>query len=209
MRSILDHLTVTAPSLEAGSRFIRDALGVEPSAGRTHPGMGTHNRLLRLGDAVYLEVIAPDPDAPPIQRPRWFALDHVTPATPACLATWVASTDDIVHLAPPEFGVVETMRRAEHAWQMTLTPDGHLPFSGAAPALIQRAAGVHPAQALPDVGLALRLLRIHHPHPGKVLALLRGIRLAAQPEVVVLHGDTCKLVADIDSPSGPTQLGLS
>ena len=208
MPSCLDHITVVAPSLEAGSRFVHEGLGVETHAGRTHPSMGTHNRLLRLGDTVYLEVIAADPDAPPPSRPRWFGLDRVSPATPPRLAAWVASTDDIVGVAVPELGLVETMRRDHHAWQMTLTADGQVPLSGAAPLLIQRAAGVHPARALPDAGLRFRRLRIHHPEPARVSALLATIGLASQPEVVVLHGDRCTLVAEIQTLAGTKQLGL-
>jgi hypothetical protein len=204
MATCLDHLTVVAPSLDAGSRFVRDALGVEPGPGRPHPGMGTHNRLLRLGDAVYLEVISADPGAPAPSRPRWFGLDHVTSPR---LATWVASTDAIADTAVPELGAVETMRRAEHTWQMTLTADGHLPLSGAAPALIQRVPGARPANALPDTGLRLIRLRIHHPEPDMVSMLLATIRLASNPAVVVLRGDSCTLVAEIATPSGPRELG--
>jgi hypothetical protein len=170
--------------------------------------MGTHNRLLRLGDTVYLEVIAPDPDAPPVSRPRWFGLDHVSSTTIPRLATWVASTDDIVGLAVPELGFVETMRREAHTWQMTLTADGQLPLSGAAPSLIQRSPGTHPASVLPDAGLRFRRLRIRHPAPARVLALLAKIRLVSHPEVVVLHGDTCTLVVEIETPSGSKELGL-
>jgi hypothetical protein len=207
MPACLDHITVVAASLEAGSRFVRDSLGVEPQAGRTHPSMGTHNRLLRLGDTVYLEVIAADPDAPPASRPRWFGLDRVSSATPPRLAAWVASTDDIVGTAVPLLGVVETMRREQHAWQMTLTADGDLPLAGAGPLLIQRAPGVHPARALPDAGLRLRRLCVHHAEPARVSALLATLGLATQPEVSVVHGGTCSLVAEIDTPSGPRQLG--
>ena len=209
MSTRLDHITVVAPSLEAGSRFVREGLGVEPGAGRAHPSMGTHNRLLRLGDTVYLEVIAADPDAPPPARPRWFGLDRVSPATPPRLAAWVASTDDIVGVAVPERGQVETLRREHHTWQMTLTADGQLPLSGGGPLLIQRAPGVHPAGALPDAGLRLRRFRIHHPQPARVAALLAAIHLASLPEVVVLHGATCHLVAEIQTPSGLKELGAS
>jgi hypothetical protein len=62
-RCRIDHIAVTAPTLEAGAELVRLALGVEPQAGGAHARMGTHNLLLRLGDAVYLEVIAPDPRA--------------------------------------------------------------------------------------------------------------------------------------------------
>lgn len=58
-RSFLDHITVTAFSLEAGAAFVSETLGVAPQAGGEHPRMATHNLLLRLGDAMFLEVIAP------------------------------------------------------------------------------------------------------------------------------------------------------
>ena len=109
----LDHITVVAPSLAAGSAHIEAALGVPPGEGRKHPGMATHNLLLALGSAVYLEVISPDPGAATVARPRWFGLDNVLPGSTARLAAWVASTDDIGEAAVPELGEVETMRR-EH-----------------------------------------------------------------------------------------------
>jgi hypothetical protein len=62
----LDHITVVAPSLEIGSTYVKAALGVVPGAGRTHPGMATHNLLLALGPTMYLEVISPDPRAAPV-----------------------------------------------------------------------------------------------------------------------------------------------
>jgi len=48
------------------------ALGVTIPFGGVHPLMGTHNHLLRLGAALFLEIIAPDPAAGPLPRPRWF-----------------------------------------------------------------------------------------------------------------------------------------
>ena len=50
----LDHITVVAPTLESGARYVEAALGVAPGAGRKHPGMSTHNLLLALGRDVYL-----------------------------------------------------------------------------------------------------------------------------------------------------------
>ena len=75
--SQIDHLTVTAPSLAAGSAFVQEVLGVAPQAGGEHPRMGTHNLLLRLGDSLFLEVIAANPQVPAPDRPRWFGLDQL------------------------------------------------------------------------------------------------------------------------------------
>src|SRR5215471_3447822 len=70
----LDHITVAALSLEDGVAFASATLGVSIPPGGAHVQMATHNHLLRLGDTLFLEVIAPDPSAS-VARPRWFALD--------------------------------------------------------------------------------------------------------------------------------------
>ena len=207
-RSIrLDHLVVVAASLEAGARFVEQALGIAPGPGRRHPHMGTHNLLLSLGPSVYLEVAAIDPQAAPIARPRWFGLDDLTATSAPRLAAWVADTNDIQSVASPERGEVETMRREGRTWQMTVTADGRLPLSGAAPVLIQRSGGAHPAAALPESGLRLRALRICHPAATEVRTLLSNMGLSTQASVSVAFGSTCSLVADIDTPSGLRSLG--
>ena len=202
----LDHITVVAPNLTMGSAYVEAALGVKPGAGRKHPGMATHNLLLALGPSLYLEVISPDPEAAPVMRPRWFGLDHVLEGTPARLAAWVANTDDIAGAAVPELGDVETMRRESHTWKMTTRADGSVPLDGAAPLLIERSSSVHPAAALPQKGLQLRHLRIRHPAPNQVIALLAKIGLASQPAVTVTQGSECSMVAEIQTPFGPREL---
>ncbi len=207
MAARLDHLTVVAPNLEAGAAFVEAALGARPGTGRSHPGMATHNLLLALGADVYLEVIAPDPKAAPIDRPRWFGLDAIRPGSKARLGAWVASTDDIVNASVPALGDVETMRREAHTWQMTVKADGSLPLDGAAPLLIQRASSAHPAAALPRSGLQLRRLRIRHPAPDEVIGLLARIGIASQPAIAVTRADACSLVAEIQTPAGVRELG--
>jgi len=207
MAARLDHLTVVAPTLEAGAAHVEAALGVRPGAGRSHPGMATHNLLLALGSDVYLEVISADPEAAPVTRPRWFGLDQLLPASPTRLAAWVASTDDIAEAAVEELGAVETMRREHRTWQMTVRADGSLPLDGAAPLLIQRAAGADPMAALPPTGLVLQCLRIRHPEPARVRELFARIGLVARAEITVTQGETCRLAAVIDTPFGSRVLG--
>lgn len=205
--SRIDHLTVTAPTLAAGATFVREALGVAPQAGGEHPRMGTHNLLLRLGDALFLEVIAPNPEAPLPGRPRWFALDTLTPDSPASLGTWVASTADIRSTASAsteELGLVEPMSRGQRNWMITIPADGSIALDGVAPALIEWDDRPHPAAGLPDLGLSLSRLEIFHPDPARVAALLASIAL--EDVVECRHGDKPRLVAHIHTPQGLKEL---
>lgn len=206
----LDHLTVVAPTLASGAAFVEAALGARPGPGRAHPGMATHNLLLALGPEVYLEVIAPDPAAPPLARPRWFGLDALEADAAARLGAWVASTTRVESPDDPELGEVETMRREVHTWKMRVRADGRVPLEGAAPLLIQREPGAHPAGRLPQgAGLRLDRLRIGHPQPARVQALLGQIGLAGETLVHVEHADRCTLAADVLTPLGLRVLGGS
>src|SRR5262245_30907329 len=91
----IDHITVAADSLRAGVAHAEAMLGVTIPFGGAHPLMGTHNHLLRLGDTLFLEIIAPDPAAPLPSRRRWFALDDARQRAELVvsprLATWVVA----------------------------------------------------------------------------------------------------------------------
>jgi hypothetical protein len=209
--AVLDHLVVTAPTLAAGAEFIRRVLGVEMSPGGTHPRVGTHNLLLRLGDTAYLEVIAADPAAPSPGRPRWFALDELPAAAPPRLAAWVARTDDIRAVAaasPVPLGDIEPMSRGNLHWVITVPPDGRPPLGGAAPHLIQWQADSHPATRLPDSGCSFVRLDLFHPDPARVFAVLAAVGLDGPAAVHLLPpGEPPRLVAHVDTPDGPRAIG--
>ena len=48
----IDHLVFAAPTLAQGIEHIADLTGVAPRPGGKHAGMGTHNALVKLGDAA-------------------------------------------------------------------------------------------------------------------------------------------------------------
>jgi hypothetical protein len=130
----LDHLAVSAATL-GDTLAIEALLGVPLQTGGKHAEMATHNRLLSLGPE-YLEVIAVDPDAAPINHPRWCDLDNFS--GPPRLTNWISRTDNLAELSArfPEAGQTMSFARGALRWKMLVPPTGKLPFEGAFPALI-------------------------------------------------------------------------
>jgi hypothetical protein len=197
----IDHLAVVAGQLADGVTAVEHALGVPMAGGGKHQLMGTHNRLLGLGD-LYLEVIAIDSEAPNPGRPRWFDMDRF--AGPPRLTNWVAGCDDLdaeVAQGPEGIGEPVALARGDYRWQMAVPRDGRLPFGGAFPALIQWEGTAHPAPALPDHGLRLARLEIGHPEAPALVAALSGRLLDTR--VAIVAAPSVSLRAVIDTPAGP------
>ena len=72
----LDHIVLGSHTLQEGTDFVKNKLGFSLSEIGYHPDMGTHNRVIKISDNIYLEVIAIDPDSKTPQNPRWFNLDN-------------------------------------------------------------------------------------------------------------------------------------
>ena len=194
-RCEIDHLTITAPSLALGARYVERTLGVALQPGGEHPRMGTHNLLLRLGDALFLEVIAVNPAA----------------AGPRRLAHWGVRTASI-RSAPSDYltvaGPIETMTRDSLQWLITIPSDGSLPMHGAVPAIIQWQTAAHPAARLEDKGCTLREIEVHTPDAERVGVLLDALGLAGNVKRVPLRaGEAPRLVAHFDTPAGPRSMG--
>lgn len=203
----LDHLVVAATRLQQGIEHIENLLGVSVALGGRHPRMGTHNALLRLGPALYLEIIAIDPTAEPPTRPRWFGLDE--PAVRAWLAPrprllhWVVNTPDIETARehgriPP--GRIEPMSRGDLHWRITIAEDGHTPAGGLLPSLIQWHTEAHPADRLPDSGCRLSALVVRSPHRDWLEAALKPI--GADQLVELQAAAEASLHARIETPAG-------
>jgi len=222
-RLALDHLVVSARTLEEGVQYVADALGIAPAGGGVHPLMRTHNRLLNLWGGAYLEVIAVDPLAPSgdaAARARLFALDaaatHARLERGPYLSHWVARVEPPKQLArwraqyPQRIAELVPMTRGEFSWSLTVPQDGAFPAwqgvgDGVLPSLIQWETPRHPSRELPESGLALTALRGRHPQADTVRAQLAW--LGAAHLIDVEPADQPALVAQFDTPAGPRSLG--
>jgi hypothetical protein len=202
----LDHIVVTAPNLKSGVEWVRDALDATPEYGGVHSRMGTHNCLLNLNDQTYLEVIAPDPNAPQPKRPRWFELDNLERDSPPRVAAWVARTTDIyatVCASSEPLGVIEPMSRGDLNWLITVTQDGALTLGGIAPILIEWHVPAHPSAGMRDSGCRLLRLELQHCERARVDNLLQSLGIENKVDVTPLVGEAVpRLAATIRTSSG-------
>ncbi|NKB76564.1 MAG: VOC family protein [Gammaproteobacteria bacterium] len=170
MRNQLDHLVFCATTLKEGIDHIGEALGVKvPSAG-IHTQMGTHNAVMQLGNNIYFEIIAINPESDAPQRPRWFSMDNASDRlaihSKPRLITWVANTEDLKQLTnlstypyPEGLSMTRETKNGLLEWSITVAEDGTLPAAGLLPTLIQwKQPSLHPSNKMIDLGCRLASL---------------------------------------------------
>ncbi len=173
--------------------------------------MGTHNRLLGLGEGFYLELIAIDPLASAPGRPRWFGLDRpeLLPPDRPRLLHWVARSEDIgrdAAASSEDPGEILCMERGDYRWRITVPPDGHLPGAGLVPTLIQWDVPFHPAGSLPESNCRLMKLEGFHPEPARIRGALSVLRLESRLDVHPCGGEAVQLIAYLRTPRGLIEL---
>ena len=217
----LDHLVISARTLDEGTQYVADTLGVAPAGGGAHPLMRTHNRLLNLWGGVYLEVIAIDPQAAEpadgaAPRARLFALDD--PATQArlekgpYLSHWVARVERPKQLGawqtqyPQRIAPIVPMTRGDFTWSLSVPDDGAFPAwqgagDGVLPTLIQWDTPKHPSAVLDETGIALKALKAVHPQADVIAAQLHWLGAAHLIALESTDG-AAALVAEFETPEG-------
>jgi len=210
MKTTFDHLVIGAADLRQGADYVENLLGVKIAAGGKHPRMGTHNLLARLGETSFIEIIAIDFEAVQPTQPRWFGLDD--PQVRAALQqgprllTWVVACDDITAaLAAPEisFGTPQPLSRGELRWYFGVPDDGRLLAGGILPYVISWQTESHPAAAMADIGLELRLLRLHTPFVDWTARQLEAIGALEMVELAEAPAATCpRFEAVLATPAG-------
>ncbi len=214
-RCEIDHIIVTAPSLEIGGAHVFERLGVYPQKGGEHARMGTHNLLLSLGISAYLEVIAINPAAPKPAMPHWFGLDDLAANAPARLHTWAARSPDLaasVQASAEPMRPIVPMSRGALNWLITspntsLEP-GDATHGGLTPTLIEWQTKAHPASTLPDAGLVLMQLEFFTADTSRIERQMKALGLGAGwSATAVQAGAPPRLRAQIQTTQGMRVLG--
>jgi Glyoxalase-like domain len=201
--NMLDHVLLGSSDLESGISFIEKHTGVRAQFGGVHPGRGTQNALLSLGDRRYLEIIAPDPAQPGVKN---LIAANLHSLTEPRLIGWAAHPGSVTTFA-------EKLRAAGVGFEgptpgSRQRPDGKLlkwqivsladTASGILPFFIEWSQdSVHPSVDAPK-GCSLLSFAAEIPNPENLFATLKALNL----DLAVKKGEKARLHAVIAGPKG-------
>jgi hypothetical protein len=203
----VDHLVYATPDLAAAIKQVERLFGVSAVSGGQHPGWGTRNALIGLGDNTYLEIIGPDPNQPKPGRPRRFGIDELKAPR---LVTWAAKGTDLEAIVKNaksrglDLGQVQAGRRRRPdgvllSWRLTVSPV--LNEGGIVPFFIDWGETPQPAVGLPK-GCLLVALRAEHPDANRVQAELSSLGVNLRVD----SGSAPAIIATIRTPKGDVEL---
>lgn len=206
----VDHIVYAVPDLEEGVASIEERLGVRAAPGGRHESTGSHNALLGLGGATYLEIIAPDPTNPNPPRPRSFNMDQDRNPRLGGWATRSADIDATVaraRAAGYDPGPVWPLSRRRPdgvllEWRLTRSDDSGSDF--VLPFVIDWGQAQHPSTTSPQ-GAVLRGLAIEHPDPDRIARALAALGVE---DVDVLAAPRPALIATIQPAGGGPPVDL-
>ena len=190
----IDHIVIGAANLEKATKKVEGLLKTKFSTSGKHSLMATHNRLARLQNSAYMEIIAIDPSASfpksSSQEKRWFSLDSAKTQRrlskgpqPLC---WVVAVNNIEQTASNcgyEPGRIIEMSRGDFRWKLTVPDSGELSEDGVLPVLIEWPNAKNPAEMMPKSGLILKQLLLSHPNPRSIERILSKLDISGPIDV--------------------------
>ena len=199
----LDHTLLGTPELQAGIEFVEKRTGVRATFGGVHPGRGTQNALLSLGERRYLEIIAPDPAQPGVKNPIASNLHSLTEPQ---LIGWAAHPGSVTEFAEklraagikfdgPTPGSRKRPDEQLLRWRVVSLADT---ASGLLPFFIEWSQdSAHPSVDAPK-GCALQSFAAETPEPEKLAATLKTLNL----DLPIKKSEKPRLHAVISGPKG-------
>ena len=203
--TLLDHFILGCHDLDHGIACVEQRTGVRAAFGGVHPGRGTRNALLSLGERRYLEIMAPDPaQQVTLQIPRLRELKEPSivgwAAQPGDLETFSARLRDAgVAIEGPRAGSRQRPDGQLLHWKsLTLKDDqgGLLPFF-----IEWSADSLHPSVDAPK-GCTLTHFGAVTPKPDELNNVTRLLQL----DMSILADDKTALQAVIIGPKGELAL---
>ena len=204
--TLLDHIILGCNDLDLGMELVEQNTGVRPTIGGVHPGRGTRNALLSLGERRYLEIIAPDPAQqkivhfPQIREMKEPRLIGWAVHPPDIAATAKLLRDNQIAFSGPDDGSRKRPDGLVLNWKtINLADDrrGILPFF-----IEWSADSVHPSKDAPK-GCHLDCFTVMAVDPAELSKVFQQIGVEASVE----RSDRDGLRAHITGPKG--ELGLS
>ncbi len=177
----LDHVIVGVSDLEQGVAAFTAATGVVPVRGGQHPGRGTENALVSLGNGAYLEIIAPQRDA--ADNPMVKSLRSLQRPT---VIGWALQVKDAAaahpYLRDRDFEVTELRpgsRRTTSGDLLEWTTFG-LPLgaTNAVPFLIHWGANTRHPSATSPTGCVLESFEVRDPEAPTISRLVEALGVA-------------------------------
>ena len=195
----IDHLILGVDDLERGMAEFARRTGVTPVKGGVHPGRGTQNALVSLGEGRYLEILAPshEPGAPIDRGTTFAALTPVgwalhTDDLPAMVAAMRAAIISVSDIRP---GARARPDGARLEWQTASVTGVGLEM---APFFIAWGRGTpHPSSESPT---GCRLMRVAMAEPSPD-ALQRFLDVSGV-DVRVMTADTAGMTVVLQCPTG-------
>ena len=199
---MLDHIILLIADLETFKSRFEAETGVALTIGGAYPGLGTANLLASVGEGVYVEFIAPDPE---LDEPRGLGARLVSYGDPHIASFAVRTEDMAATVAAAEATGLSTLGPAAGSRE---TPDGVLlSWSGLylaghdqgdqVPFYIHWAETPHPSETSAQ-GLRLLSFRAVHPEPERLAAIYRGLDIP----VAVVAGEAPGFELRIETPRG-------
>jgi hypothetical protein len=201
LHAVTDHLIAGCRDLTHAIAMIEAATGVRAAPGGSHPGKGTRNALLSLGDLRYLEIVAPDPAQP---RLEWFG--SIRDMEEPRLIGWAARAGDIgtvaQHLRDAQIGFTGPLTGsrirpdgARLGWRTVVLEDD---ANGLLPFFIEWDAGsTHPSATAP-AGCELARFSVTAPDTARWSATATTLGI----DLPVTLGNPPGLYAAIRGPFG-------
>jgi hypothetical protein len=202
---LLDHFILGCSDLDHGIAYVEQRTGVRAAFGGAHPGRGTRNALLSLGERRYLEIMAPDPAqqvTPQILRLRELKEPSIVgwAAHPGDLEKFSAHLREAgVSFEGPRPGSRQRPDGKLLHWKSLTLKDDQ---SGLLPFFIEWSAdSLHPSADAPK-GCTLAHFGAVTPKPDE----LNKIAALLQLDIPISRGDKTALHAVIVGPKGELAL---